>query len=127
MAKVLIIGASDSAERYSYKALKMLESKGHEVYLYSPKYEVIEGHKVFQDFSKIPHDVDVITMYVNPKIGQAMVDDLINLNARLTIFNPGTENEGVAAKLERAGTKTIEACTLVLLTTDQFETVLRES
>lgn len=126
MAKVLIIGASDSPDRYSFKALKMLEDRGHEVLLFSPKYDEILGHKVYKDFEEIPTPIDVITMYVNPKISETMEGKIVALNPRLIIFNPGTENSGLGAKVERAGGKSIDACTLVLLTTDQFVKVLEE-
>jgi uncharacterized protein len=36
------------------------------------------------------------------------------------IFNPGAENPDLQASLEANGIKTMEACTLVLLTTGQF-------
>lgn len=124
MATVLIVGASNSPERYSYKALQMLKDKGHEVILYSPKYEEIEGHRVYKSFDQLPSPIDVITLYVNPTISSAMVVELCDIHAKLTIFNPGTENTQLINKLEKVGTKTIDACTLVLLTTDQFESVI---
>lgn len=127
MAKVLIVGASDSPERYSYKALHMLRSKGHEVFLYSPKHQEIEGLKVYQNFTEIPKPIDVITLYVNPTIGAQMAKELAALKAKLTIFNPGTESSTLANHLETHGTKTLEACTLVLLTTDQFNGVIDQS
>lgn len=124
MARVLIIGASPSPERYSYKALKMLEDHGHEVLLYSPNYDVIEGHDVIQDLSSLKSHVDVITVYVNPKISTTMKEEILSLSPRVTIFNPGTENEGLASQLKLKGLQSIEACTLVLLTTNQFDDVI---
>lgn len=121
MAKVLIIGASDSPERYSYKALHMLKDKGHEVLLFSPKHHEIEGHQVYQKFADLPSEIDVVTLYVNPKISSTMIDEIVQIKPRLTIFNPGTENPQLTNKLDSHHLKSLEACTLVLLTTDQFD------
>lgn len=121
MAKVLVFGASDNPERYSYKALKALEAKGHNVLLFSPRHDQIEGHKVLKDFSDIPKDIDVLTLYVNPKISSQMIQELVGISPTLTIFNPGTENEGLASQLKISGKTSIDACTLVLLSIDQFD------
>lgn len=125
MAKVLIVGASDNPERYSYKALRALEEKGHEVLLYSPRYDEIEGHKVIKDLSDVPKGIDVLTLYVNPKISSQILKDLVDLSPTLTIFNPGTENEGLATQLKVVGLSSIDACTLVLLSIDQFDRELQ--
>ena len=36
------------------------------------------------------------------------------------IFNPGAENPGAYERLEAGGIEVVEACTLVLLRTNQF-------
>lgn len=65
--KVLIIGASQKPERYAYMAMKMLEENGHEVILFNPAFEEIEGRPVIQDLSHIKEKIDTITLYVGPK------------------------------------------------------------
>jgi len=118
--KVVIIGASPKPERYAYKAMVLLEAKGHEIYLVHPARKEIEGRKVYQSLEDVPVQPDTITLYVNPSALESYVDSIIAKSPGRVIFNPGTESITHREHLEEAGIKTLEACTLVLLTTAQF-------
>ena len=81
---------------------------------------IIEGVPVVADVSSIHDPVDTVTMYVGPQISSGLADKLITLRPRRVIFNPGAENEELAAKLRAAGIACEDACTLVLLSTGAF-------
>lgn len=117
---VAVLGASNKPERYSYKALVMLREQGHAPYPVHPLLKEIEGRPVYASLRKIPDPIDVITVYLAAKHQQAIAEDILNSGARRVIFNPGAENPELAARLEKKGIKTIDACTLVLLKTGQF-------
>lgn len=117
--KVAVLGASDNPERYSYKAHHLLEEHGHSVELVSPRYEIIEGKKVHKDLSTL-QNIDTLTMYVNPDISNKMKDQIIKLKPKRVIFNPGTENPELEKSLNEMGIEVEEACTLVLLRTNQY-------
>ena len=52
-----------------------------------------------------------------------VLGDILEKKPRRVIFNPGTESETHIEKLEQAGIVVEQACTLVLLSTNQFELV----
>lgn len=118
--KVVILGASPKPERYSYKAMKALENNGHEYFLVSPIYDDIEGQKVFKDLSEIDFEIDTITLYVNDKVSTKLQDKILALKPKRVIFNPGSENAELAKGVADLGAEALEACTLVMLSTDQF-------
>lgn len=118
--RVVILGASDKPERYSHRAMKMLREHGHEIVLVHPRLAEIEGHPVLNDLSAIRGAVDTVTMYVGPEASSAVAGELIALRPRRVIFNPGSENPALQARLADAGVQVEEACTLVLLSTGQF-------
>jgi predicted CoA-binding protein len=118
--RVVILGASDKPDRYAYKAFKMLQRHGHEVVPVHPVLSEIEGTPVLASLSDIQGGVETLTLYVNPSISSAATDAILALHPARVIFNPGTENPELAAKLETAGIPHQEACTLVLLATGQF-------
>jgi predicted CoA-binding protein len=68
----------------------------------------------------IADSIDTLTVYVNPKISGGEYDNILKLKPRRVVFNPGAENNELAEKLKRAGFEVIEACTLVMLRTEQF-------
>lgn len=118
--KVVIIGASDKSDKYSYKAMRMLIDHGHDVFLVHPTLLEIEGHKVYKELNLIKEKIDTITMYVNSKISSSIANEIVKLKPRRVIFNPGSENSDLQNRLVKAGIEAEEACTLVLLTTGQY-------
>ncbi len=118
---VLLIGASNKPDRYSYKALKLLQEYGQEVILIHPVLNEIEGTKVYNSLSVIENfKIDTVTLYVNPEILKKYVEGIIKIKPDRVIFNPGTESQQIEEELEKNGIKTIRACTLVMLRTGQF-------
>ena len=117
---VLIIGASNKPERYSYKAMKLLGEYGHKSILLHPNLENIEGRPVLHEMSEIDEPIDTVTLYINPKILGDYITPIKELSPKRVIFNPGTENDQVKSELEASGILCEYACTLVLLRTEQF-------
>ncbi|MBT4792516.1 MAG: CoA-binding protein [Halobacteriovoraceae bacterium] len=120
MEIVIIIGASDKPERYSYQAKNLLSEYGHKTLLVHPRLQQIEGQEVYHGLSEIKETPDTISMYVNPKLSSPLLSDILRLAPKRVIFNPGTENQDLCTELNKHGIKTEEACTLVLLRTGQF-------
>lgn len=121
MSKVVVLGASDNPERTSFQAVERLLANHHEVMPVSPKGGEILGLKVLPALGAIPQPVDTLTMYVGPDRQGALIGDIVALKPRRVIFNPGTENPTVYPQLQQAGIAVEEACTLVLLSTHQFD------
>ncbi len=117
--RVAILGASDKIDRYSYKAFHMLKDHGHEPVLISPNYHEIEGQEVYHDLSSLK-DIDTLTIYVKPAISLSLKEQIKALNPSRVILNPGTEDQELEAFLKNNHLPFEKACTLVLLTTDQF-------
>ena len=117
---VAIIGASEKQDRYAYKALKMLLDHDHKAFGVNPFGGSALEHTFFKKCSEIPEAIDTITLYVGPARLDKMIDDLLLLKPKRIIFNPGTESENAIAKTKEAGVDVIIACTLVMLSTNQF-------
>lgn len=117
---VAILGASDKPDRYSFLALKALLEHGHLPIPIHPKLTSVEGIPVFSALEKVTVPIDTLTVYVSPEISSASESQILAFPARRVIFNPGTENPALIAKLRAAGRLVLEACTLVLLKTNQF-------
>ncbi|MBT5558516.1 MAG: CoA-binding protein [Proteobacteria bacterium] len=118
--RTIIVGASPKPERYSNKAQKMLIANGHEVVGVRPGIAEIEGMLCVPGLVDISGAVDTVTMYVSASRSSSMIDDLLALEPRRVIFNPGSENALLEAALLEAGVIVDHACTLVLLTTNQY-------
>jgi predicted CoA-binding protein len=118
--RVVIMGASNNPERYSHRALLLLQKHGHEVVPVHPNLAEIEGIPVVADVGLISGPVDTVTMYVGAAISSGLQDKLVALKPGRVIFNPGAENAPLTDALQKAGIACENACTLVLLNTGQF-------
>ncbi len=117
---VAIIGASDKPDRYANKAMNALQKHGHEVVPVNPFKKEVEGQRCLKSTDKYAGKVDTVTLYVNPKRFQDHIDAVIKVQPKRVIMNPGTEDDEHERVLEAAGITVLRACTLVLLSTDQF-------
>ena len=120
MTTVAVIGASANEERYSNKAMKMLAEHGHTPVPIAPTSDPILGRVVFPSLADTPQPIDTVTVYLSPKRQATLLEQVVSAKPRRVIFNPGTENPELAARLREAGVDTVEACTLVMLRTGQF-------
>jgi len=117
---VVVMGASNKPDRYSYKAVKLLAEKGHRPFPVHPVLKEIDGLKVYASIRDIEEPLDTITLYLSAENSTKVATDIIEAGVRRVIFNPGSENPDLASMLSQKGIETIEACTLVLLKTGQF-------
>ena len=117
--KTLVLGASDNPSRYSYLAVNRLRSHGHPVVAIGKKNAIVADvpiEKERKDWS----GVDTVTLYLNPIHQQQYYDYILSLKPKRIIFNPGAENDELADLATKNGITPIEACTLVLLSTNQY-------
>jgi uncharacterized protein len=117
--KTLVLGASDNPSRYSFLAVKRLRNHGHPVVAIGKKLTQVADVTI--EKNKIPFtDIDTVTLYMNPLHQQEYYEYLLSLNPKRIIFNPGAENDELAKLAKKNGIATIEACTLVMLSTNQY-------
>ena len=120
MENVAVVGASPKEERYSNKAIRLLEESGHNPIPVNSEYDEILEKKCYPNLSAIPDPIDTVTMYIGVARQSEIIEEIVKLSPKRAIFNPGAENPEVYNRLREAGIEIVEACTLVLLKTGQF-------
>jgi predicted CoA-binding protein len=115
----LVIGASTNPNRYSNIAIKRLRDKNLSVLaLGLRKGRVLDVD--IDDEKGAYKNIDTVTLYLNPKRQEEYYDYIISLQPRRVIFNPGTENMEFIKLLKNNQIESEIACTLVLLSTNQY-------
>ncbi|WP_313803754.1 CoA-binding protein [Flavobacterium sp.] len=117
--KTLVIGASSNPERYSYLAIKSLQKHNHEVLAIGAQHEMVGDIVIEADKLPFP-DIHTVSLYLNPMRQADYYNYIVDLRPQRVIFNPGTENPAFFAILDQANIAYEAACTLVLLSTNQF-------
>jgi predicted CoA-binding protein len=119
--KTVIIGATTNQGRYAYLAARMLREYNHEIVPVGIREGAVFGVEILDIFEKPPvKDVHTVTLYIGPKRQPEYYDYILGLKPKRIIFNPGTENEEFIKRAEEQGVEALEACTLVMLRSQQF-------
>jgi predicted CoA-binding protein len=120
----LILGASHKPHRFAYKAMQKLQSIGITPVLVGPLPGIIEGLAVMtleqaqaqlEAESKSGHGIDTIALYINPDKLTVLAEQVIALQPRRIIFNPGTESRELQALFSEAGISCVEDCVLRMI------------
>lgn len=116
----LVVGASTNPDRYSNIAIKRLRAKNVPTIAVGLRKGTVLDVTI--DEFKLPFkNIDTVTLYLNPKRQEEYYNYIISLQPRRVIFNPGTENMEFVKLLKDNGVESEIACTLVLLSTNQYE------
>ena len=119
--KTLVLGASANPGRYSNIAIHRLRAAGHPVEAIGLRpAEVADVQVHRKDETALPEDIDTVTLYLNPTRQEEYKDMIMEVKPQRVIFNPGTENPAFERQLAEAGIQPLEACTLVMLSTQQY-------
>lgn len=118
--KTLVIGATTKPDRYAFLAVNKLRGQGHQVVALGVDDGVVGDVPIVKERMAF-NDIDTVTLYVRPAIQRESYEDyIVSLNPKRVIFNPGTENPAFENRLVKEGIESIEACTLVMLSTGQY-------
>jgi len=117
---VAVLGASPKPARYANQCIRLLKEHGYRITPLHPRFEEVEDLPVIHSLGEITDPVDTLTLYVGARLLEPQAEDIVRLSPGRVIFNPGTESKLLQQRLDDAGIEWFEACTLVLLRTDQF-------
>jgi hypothetical protein len=86
---VAVVGASADKTEFSNKAIQVHRHAGYDVYPVNPKGETIEGLKCYKSVLDIPVELDRISLYLPPTVGE-----VANALARAKVNLPAIDTSG---------------------------------
>jgi predicted CoA-binding protein len=115
MPTVAVVGASHREDRPSHLALERYAARGYTVWPVTPAVTAIAGLATYADLAALPGAPDLISMYVNPERGLAMLEAIVACRPRAVWLNPGADGAALAEALRARGVTVVEGCSLVAL------------
>jgi predicted CoA-binding protein len=114
MARVVaVIGASRDRHKFGNKAVRAFMHRGYDVVPINPAGGMIEGCPVFASVLDVPHPIDLATLYVQPDIGERVVEEIAQKGIREVWLNPGADGPGVISRARALGLAPIVECSIV--------------
>ena len=109
---VAVIGASANRSKYGNKALRAYEQQGYTVIPVNLHETEVEGHRAYRSVLDIPGPIDLATVYVPPKAGLAVVEELAKKGVPEVWLNPGADDDEVVARAKALGLNVVQACSI---------------
>ncbi len=102
-----VVGAHADNMKYGNKVFKKHLSENRNVYLVNPKYQEIDGIKVYASLADIDEPVDCISMVVNKNLARAAVEQAIEKGIKYIWFQPNTYDAELIKFSEENGIKAV--------------------
>lgn len=100
---VAVVGLSTKPDRPSYKVASYLKKNGYKIIPVTPKAEKILGEVCYPDLGSIPKSVDMVNIFQRAEEVPAIVEEAINIEAKVVWMQEGVINEQAAARAKKAG------------------------
>ncbi len=110
---IAIVGASKERAKFGNKAVRAYVKVGWTVYPVNPTETEIEGLKCYKSISDVPSPVDRISVYLPPKIGITVLEDMVTVNPGEVFLNPGSDAREVMERAATLGLNAIAKCSIV--------------
>lgn len=115
MKTVAVIGASSDRSKFGNKALRAFRTQGYRVIPINPIEQEVEGEKAYVSVLDYDGDIDEATFYVNPRIGEKVLDDVAAKKIATVWLNPGADGANVVARAKALGLNAIRACSIIAI------------
>lgn len=116
----VVLGATPKEDRFAYRAMQSLRDHGEKVVPVNPAFQEVLGEACYSSILDVQEPVHTITMYVGEKRSTPLINEILSVNPKRIIFNPGAENPALAEAAKLKGIEVVEDCTLVMLRESRY-------
>ena len=110
---VAVIGASSQRWKFGNKALRAFRHAGYRVVPINPRESEVEGERAYASVLDYPGVIDEATVYVPPRAGVKVMDDLARKGIETVWLNPGADGREVIDRARALGLRPIVACSIL--------------
>jgi predicted CoA-binding protein len=111
--RVAVIGASSKRQKFGNKALRAFVNQGYTVFPINPNEREVEGMRTYASVLDVPGEIDMATVYVPPRIGVGIMEELARKGVSEVWLNPGADGDEVIARARALGLRTVQACSIM--------------
>jgi len=100
---IAVVGLSSNPARPSHSVARYLQSQGYKIIPVNPKEKEVLGEKAYPDLLSIPEKVDMVDIFRRSEDVPPIVDQAIQIKAKVVWMQEGIVNEEAAKKASDAG------------------------
>jgi uncharacterized protein len=115
MKTVAVIGASNNRDKFGNKALRAFAKRGYTVIPINPVETEVEGYRTYPSVLDVPGQIDLATIYVPPRAGVRVMEELAKKGVPQVWLNPGADGSEVVARARQLGLHTEQLCSIIAI------------
>jgi len=104
---VAVVGISDKEDQANHTVPKYLQSQGYKMFPVNPRLESVLGEKTYPDLVSIPEEIDVVEIFRRSEAVPEIVDQAIQIGAKVVWMQEGIINEAAAETALEAGLEVV--------------------
>jgi predicted CoA-binding protein len=105
------VGLSSNQGKESFWIASYLKEQGYRVIPVNPTADEILGEKAYPDLQSVPEKIDVVQVFRKPEDVPPVVEDAIQVGAKVVWMQEGIWHEEAAQKAREAGLQVVmDAC-----------------
>lgn len=109
--KVAVVGLSAKPYRASYSVASYLKKHGFEIYPVNPACQEVLGLKCYKSLKEVPGPVEIVDIFRRPENVMPVVEEAIQVGAKVVWMQSGIINTEAARKALAAGLQVVmDAC-----------------
>ena len=101
--RIAVVGCSPDPRRASHRVAQLLIEKGHDVVPVNPDVGEVLGRPSYPSLRAVPGKVDMVDVFRRSEHVAAIVDEAIEVGAKVVWTQLGVGDEDAAAKAREAG------------------------
>ena len=104
---VAVVGISEKEDRPNHTVPRYLQSQGYKIFPVNPAIEEVLGEKAYPDLVSIPETIDVVEIFRRSDAVPEIVEQAIQIGARVVWMQEGVINEAAAQTAVDAGLEVV--------------------
>ena len=105
---IAVVGLSASKTRPGYTVSKFMQEVGYRIIPVNPNLDEALGEKAYPDLRSVPEPVDMVLIFRRSEHIPPIVDDAIEIGAKVVWMQLGLVNKAAAQKARAAGLAVIQ-------------------
>lgn len=106
---VAVVGLSNDPDKASFRVAEYLKNHGYRIIPVNPKVDSILGEKSYPDLRSIPMPVEIVDIFRKAEAIPSIVDEAIDVGAKVIWMQLGLSDEKSAGKARQAGLQVVQS------------------
>ena len=94
--------------------------QGYTVVPINPHETEVEGIKAYRSVLDVPGPIDMASFYVQPEIGERVIEEVAQKKIAEVWLNPGAESDALVARARALSIRPIVACSIIAIGKDPY-------